>query len=96
VIEFHPFALDELQAALSWYREKSAKAAVRFLRGVDEAVERVIADPSSYPAIGTRYRYIRIKKFPFVFAYEIRGSNNIFVVAIAHTSRRKGYWTGRA
>ena len=96
MIEFHPLANEELQLALAWYHEKSARAASRFLRGVDQAIGRLMADPSSYPAIGRRFRFIRVPKFPFVLTYEIRLASDIFIVAVAHTSRRSGYWTGRA
>ena len=96
MIEFHPLARDELQVALAWYREKSARTAVRFLQRIDESLRRLIVDPSSYPTIGRRFRYIRVRKFPFVLAYQVRSAGDIFIVAVAHTSRRSGYWTSRA
>ena len=96
MIEFHPLAREELQLALVWYREKSARTASRFLRRVDQALSRLIVDPSSYPVIGRRFRYIRVPKFPFVLAYQTRSATDIFIVAVAHTSRQSGYWTGRA
>ena len=96
MIEFHPLAHEELQLALALYREKSTRTALRFLRGVDQALNRLIFDPSSYPTIGPRFRYIRVPKFPFILAFQIRSATDIFIVAVAHTSRRSGYWTGRA
>ena len=53
MIEFHPLARDELQVALAWYREKSARTAVRFLQRIDESLRRLIVDPSSYPNAAT-------------------------------------------
>ena len=95
MIEFHPLAQDELQLALAWYREKSVRAASRFFRGVNEALGRLAVDPSSYPAVGRRIHYIRVPKFPFVVAYRIRSATDIYIVAVAHTSRRSEDWMGR-
>lgn len=94
MIEFHELALDELRHAQSWYRVKSPRAAERFFEEVNHVVERAVADPASYPVIG-RFRYIRIRRFPFILVYQVRPTNDVFVVAVAHTSRRKGYWTRR-
>ncbi len=95
MIEFHYLAVDELRQALAWYRAKSVRAAERFVERVHEAVLRVLADPESYPVIRRGFHYLRIPKFPFVLVYRIRAQNDVFVIAVAHTSRRSGYWRRR-
>lgn len=95
MIEFHPLARDELRQALLWYRAKSTRAAQRFVNQVHQAVVRLAVDPLSYPVIRRGFHYVRVSRFPFVLVYRIRSEKDVFVVAVAHTSRRSGYWKRR-
>jgi plasmid stabilization system protein ParE len=94
VIEFHRLALEELRQAQAWYREKSLQAAERFFQQTSRTIERLLTDPSSYAKIGRGCHYVRISRFPFVLIYRIRSQNEVFVVAVAHTARRR-YWRNR-
>ncbi|HUQ71928.1 MAG TPA: type II toxin-antitoxin system RelE/ParE family toxin [Planctomycetaceae bacterium] len=94
MIEFHQLALAELRDAQRWYRTKSRETAERFLTRVDQAIERLVADPESLPLIGRDNRSIRVPRFPYLLVYRIQ-PNGPFVVAVAHTSRRRGYWSRR-
>ena len=95
MMEFHHRALDELRQAQLWYRTKSVQSAERFFGQVSRALDRVLADPASQPAIGRGFHYVRVRKFPFILVYRIRSEGNVFIVAVAHTSRRPGYWNRR-
>ena len=95
MIEFHVLALRELRQAQAWYREKSVQAAERFFQQTCNAMERISLDPASHAVIGRNLHYVRISRFPFVLIYRIRSQNEAFVIAVAHTSRRRGYWRGR-
>jgi len=95
VIEFHRLALHELRQAQAWYRKKSLLAAERFFQQTNRAIERLLLDPSSYPMIGRECHCLRIARFPFVLIYRIRSTNNLLVVAVAHTARRRDYWRNR-
>ena len=46
-------------------------------------------DPADLPT-----RHFRVQGFPYKIAYRLR-EHNIHVVALAHTSRRPGYWMDR-
>jgi len=94
VIEFHQLALAELRDVQRWYRTKSRPTAERFLARVDQDIERLVADPESFPLIGRENRSIRVPRFPYLLVYRIRSSGP-FVIAVAHTSRRRGYWSRR-
>ncbi len=94
-MEFHRLALEESRRAAAWYRKRSARAAERFVQQIRIAIERVTADPESFPLIGAQFRSIRIGKYPFMLIYEIRSPEVVFVIAIAHTSRRSAYWRRR-
>jgi hypothetical protein len=42
----------------------------------------------------TDRRVLLLDRFPFTVAYQIKG-NEIVILALAHTSRRPGYWSRR-
>ena len=45
---------------------------------------------------GTRYRWMRVRRFPYILYYEILDPFRVRVYAVAHTSRHPGYWLRRA
>ena len=58
------------------------------------AEELVQRSPESWAAYLPETRGFRFQKFPFVLAYIIRGQQ-VFIVALAHTKRKPGYWRER-
>jgi toxin ParE1/3/4 len=94
-VEFHRFAEKDYDDAYDWYSERSAGAALRFKDPVNEAVRRIADGPGSFPRISGDYRRVRIQRFPYILVYRPRQSDEIVVVAVAHTSRRPGYWRRR-
>lgn len=94
-VEFHWRARAELRNVVAWYQARSQRAASQFLIQMDRAVIRLADDPESLPRMGKRYRSLRVGKFPFLIVFLQRLDLSVFVVAVAHTSRRSGYWRGR-
>ena len=45
-VEFHPSARRDCEAAYSWYRDRSIQFALRFLREIEQAIERMSEEPS--------------------------------------------------
>ena len=91
-----PEAADELVDAVGWYEEKRAGLGAEFFGAVDAGMSQVCATPfiaAIWPGL-SRYRRLVLQRFPYVLVYEVRG-DEIEFVAIAHTSRRPGYWTER-
>lgn len=95
IVRFHRLARRELRASHAWYRQRDTNAAEKFLAGVDDAIARVEADPDSHPIERGPYRWVRIRQFPYRLIFERHGIDTIFVIAVAHTSRRPGYWVRR-
>ena len=95
MIEFHRRARDELSEALEWYLDRSQDAAQRFLDEVDRVVERIKIDPKSYPTLDNRHHYVRVSRFPYCLVFEVPASDRVIIKAVAHTSRRVGYWRQR-
>ena len=92
---FHRLAARELRCARNWYRERSVEAADRFSVAVNQAVSQIIARGDALPPVNKDYRYIRVNRFPYVLIFQTDGGGVVKVVAVAHTSRRPGYWRRR-
>ena len=89
-------ASEELAEAVRWYEERRLGWGGRLFDAVAHAIDQI----REYPEIGSRRagqlpsREFRVSGFPYKVAYRIR-DEDIYVVAIAHTSRRPGYWMDR-
>jgi toxin ParE1/3/4 len=92
--EFHEEATAEYDAAFDWYLERSPDAALRFDGEVDRALAQIIAAPQRWAAGAHSTRRFLLRRFPFTLIYRERASG-IQIVAVAHTSRRPGYWKQR-
>jgi toxin ParE1/3/4 len=90
-IDLHPAAVKEARKAYRWYFRRSATAASRFRAAFEAGLEQIAQSPDRWPVYlhGTRYRLLR--RFRFILVYRQRG-DRIQVVAVAHGSRRPGYW----
>ena len=86
----------ELAGAVRWYEERRPGWGGRLF----EAFANTFALIESYPEIGSPrhgrlpVRQMKVRGFPYVVAYRIR-PDDMYVVAVAHTSRRPGYWKQR-
>src|SRR5678809_549509 len=94
-VSFHPEAVAESAAAHDWYRERSPRAAARFLAEIDRAIARILERPTCGAEHRSGTRRYPFRRFPFVLVYRVLRSE-IQVLAIAHGKRRPGYWRHRA
>jgi hypothetical protein len=51
-----------------------------------KALDQICADPGRFPRRGSRYRFARVKKFPYIVAFTLEGGV-ISIATIRHTSR---------
>jgi toxin ParE1/3/4 len=94
-VVFHRLATREYRSARDWYRERSVEVAERFGTAVDQAVSRIVASGDALPLLTRTYRYVRVNGFPYVLIFRQDDRGAMVVVAVAHTSRRPGYWRRR-
>jgi toxin ParE1/3/4 len=94
-VELHSEAAAEYDAAFDWYLERSPEAALKFDLEVDRALCQVLEAPQRWAASSHQTRKFLLRQFPFTLIYRERASGAIQVVAVAHTSRRPGYWKRR-
>jgi len=93
-LEYLEEALDEAEAAVRWYAERSVTAAAAFSSELDAAESAIARLPEAWPPFdhGTR-RYL-LQRFPFSVVYRVE-HRRILIVAVAHARRRPGYWQAR-
>lgn len=89
----------ELKQDATWYERQQAGLGERFLDAVRQAFQRIVDNPLSLPRDITKRRQRDIRRcevrgFPYQVMIEIR-SDELVVVAVAHSKRRPGYWSRR-
>ncbi len=89
-------AAEELAAAAVWYEAEQHGLGAAFLGEALRAVGVIADSPTAWP-IANRKRNVRkflLARFPYAVYYVPR-QDEILVLAVAHGSRRPGYWRGR-
>ena len=94
LLEFHPAAAKEADAATDWYAERSLVAARAFVSELIHAVDQVMEDPERWPFFENDARRYVFPQFPFSLVYRIR-HDKIQIIAVAHSKRKPGYWKKR-
>jgi plasmid stabilization system protein ParE len=92
---FHAMARRELLDALRWYEQQSDDASSGFAVAVDAAIDRICADPERYEIVLRRFQRAKVERYPYNLFYELVADNCVRIMAVAHTSRRAGYWRRR-
>jgi toxin ParE1/3/4 len=94
--QFSDPATAELTDAVRWYEQQRAGLGSDLFDAIIEAVDLIRAHPElGAPRTSRRpSRQLRVNRFPYNVAYRIR-DDDIYVVAVAHTSRRPDYWKHR-
>jgi plasmid stabilization system protein ParE len=93
-LRFHPEAEKEVLGAAAWYFEHSSVAGKAFLLEIDYVIERIVEAPERYPSSPHKTRRAVFPRFPFSFFYRVV-DDVIEIIAVAHQSRRPGYWRSR-
>ena len=86
----------ELAEAVQWYEDRRPGWGARLFDAVSRAFELI----ERHPEIGsprksrTAVRQLAVRGFPYFIVYRSH-SEDSYVIAVAHTSRRPGYWNDR-
>lgn len=84
----------EIANALEFYESREQGLHLRMIEELDRVIKHICAFPKIGRRIGKRFRAFPLNRFPFNVIYEI-GGDEIIIVAVAHHSRRPGYWKSR-
>lgn len=93
-VEFHEEAEEEAGAAVEWYAERNVAAARAFAEELKAAVVSIAEDPKRLPTLGPERFFFLLKRFPYLMVYRV-SDDRVQVLAVAHVSRRPGYWRNR-
>lgn len=93
-LRLHPEAEQEYLAALAWYRDRGATAARQFQNAVEQAGQTIQRAPQRWPFYFGNFRKYTLHQFPFSLIYQEMISD-VVIFAVAHGSRRPGYWKSR-
>jgi plasmid stabilization system protein ParE len=93
-LRLHPEAEQEYLAALAWYRERSAAAARQFQSAMARAGRTIQRAPQRWPFYFRDFSKYTLHQFPFSLIYQ-EMITEIVVFAVAHGSRKPGYWKSR-
>jgi len=95
-VRFSTPASAELAEAVRWYEMRRSGLGDDFYAAVVRTIELI----RTHPDIGTLraerlpHRRVLVAGFPYQIVYRVR-DNDIYVIAVAHTRRRPGFWLGR-
>jgi plasmid stabilization system protein ParE len=91
----HPEAREDLREAANFYRDNAGAALSQALLA---EFEHAIGLLLEHPRLGGGWRYGKrryvMRRFPFAIVYSVSG-DQLRILAVAHQSRRPGYWRRR-
>jgi hypothetical protein len=93
-IDFHPDAAQEANDAVDFYDQVRMGLGEDFRTELHAALARILQNPELYGIEAGAIRVCRLHRFPYSVYYETL-VDCIWVAAVAHQSRRPGYWSGR-
>ena len=96
---FAPEAQAEAEAAARWYANQRRSLGPEFLDALREGIRTITTVPESCSLLETwrgrgKIRRLILRRFPYAVVFEIV-NGEIHIWAVAHTSRRSGYWASR-
>ena len=93
-IDFHWEATRELEESADWYKEPSRSAQRGFVLAVEEAIQKIEEDPGRFPYVDDRHQSCSVERYPFQIIFR-NDDARVFILAVAHSKRRPGYWRDR-
>jgi toxin ParE1/3/4 len=93
-VAYHRLAAKELIDSALFYNQRRAGLGEECLTEVEAVLERIRTQPELGRPEPHGTRSYRTKRFPFRVLYDAQ-PDRIWIVAVAHLSRRPGYWARR-
>jgi plasmid stabilization system protein ParE len=95
ILEFHPEAEQELIEAAGFYQRELPGLGERLEDEVRRATDLLLAQPQIGSPVGADLRRFSLNRFPYTLYYSV-SADVLRVEAVAHQSRRPGYWQSRS
>jgi toxin ParE1/3/4 len=93
-VQFDSNARTEFLNAVEWYERERAGLGSDFFDEVCEALHQISVNPDLFCKFAFSTRRYVLARFPYCIVYR-QVDSGIWVMAVAHTSRRPGYWKER-
>jgi len=93
-VRYHPEARAEFLHEVEYYAAISTRLAELYDMAVHTAEMQATATPEAWPKCGLLTRRVIDRRFNFSLVY-LHSEDEIYVVAVAPTNRRPGYWRRR-
>ncbi len=94
-VEFHTEAMVELDDAVSFYESRAKGLGLDLLEMIRQGVGKIQRNPHAWPPHRrSGFRKLFAERFPYAIIY-MELPSLIWIVAIAHASRRPDYWSKR-
>jgi plasmid stabilization system protein ParE len=93
-VHYHPEARAEFLHEVQYFAAISPRLAERYDRAVHTAETSAASAPEAWPKYRHKTRRVVERRFKFSLVY-LHTENEIYVVAVAPTNRKPGYWKAR-
>lgn len=93
-VVFQEDAETEMLEAAAYYEAQQSDLGRRFLAAVQDAINRIVLNPSLYPVVVFDVQRCLTKIFPFGVLFRDR-PEQIEVIAVMHLHRTPDYWQER-
>jgi plasmid stabilization system protein ParE len=92
-------ARKEAHEAARWYEREKPGLGGEFLDALRDALKRIQDGPLHFPPLETldsarHLRWCLLDRFSYLIVFEVR-TDEVLVLAVAHTSRQPNYWKFR-
>ena len=91
---FHPGARLEYREAAAFYEGRRAGLGAAFTEEIEAVIRQIFEAPDRWRFIEQDVRRCLAKRFPFGVLYTVE-SDFVLIIAVAHGSRKPGYWRER-
>ena len=92
---FHRLADEDYRRARAAMRRRSPLLQARLMQAVSDATARIAANHGVGAPAFVDYRWVKVGRFRYLLYYRQLAPDLLQVYAVAHSSRRPGYWLRR-
>jgi plasmid stabilization system protein ParE len=95
-LRLHRLAVAEIDHEVDYYESRETGLGTQLEDEIGAAFALILRFPKAAPQWKNRpdRRVAVLDRFPFTIPYQIK-NNDLVILALAHTSRRPGYWSIR-
>ncbi len=91
---FAPAVETDVADAALWYESQRVGLGLELVQALDDTLEKIRLTPNA-GSPWHEYRRRIVRRFPYIVFYKVLGPAQIEITAVAHMSRRPGYWLDR-